>query len=94
MWALTLIVGLAGSLWVAVGPIALEAGKRLGKRPPNAEFGFLRVIPMFPLLLLGAAADLSRVAAPWGNPTRRRAQARPIGTRTMTDGPSVASFSP
>jgi hypothetical protein len=66
-WAILLIVTTATwSLWVVVGLLELRAEKLEGKRPADAGFSAVPVIPLFPMALLGAAALVDRIKAPWG----------------------------
>ena len=66
MWTLVAIVVVAWLLWAAVGLFSLEADKIQKKRPPDAGFSILPVVPLFPLLFIGLAWLIDEYAWPWG----------------------------
>lgn len=65
MWTLVAIV-VAWLLWAVVCRLALAADKLQKKRPPDAGFSIVPVIPLFPLLFIGLAWLIDRFASPWG----------------------------
>ena len=66
MWTLLAIVTVAWLLWGIVCLVALEADKRQHKRPPNAGFSILPVVPLVPLLFLELAHLLNAAGHSFG----------------------------
>jgi hypothetical protein len=55
--------------WVVFGAADAAVEVAEGRRPPDAGFSFVPVIPLFPLLFWGAAVWIDSVAPPLGTYT-------------------------
>jgi hypothetical protein len=53
-------------LWAVGGVLALHADKLHGKRPTDAGFSPMPIVPFFPLAALGVAELLNAIRASWG----------------------------
>lgn len=63
---LSILVTIAWLLWAVGGAAALHADKLENKRPKDAGFSFVPIIPLFPAIAISVAFVLDKVVAPWG----------------------------
>jgi hypothetical protein len=66
---LSILCTVAWSLWAVAGAAALRADKLEQKRPPDAGFSVVPVIPLFPIVAVVLAVFIDEHAAPWGTRT-------------------------
>jgi hypothetical protein len=64
--ALSILVFLAWVLWAVGGVLALHADKLEHKRPKEAGFSFVPIIPLFPVVAILVAVISDLVVGPWG----------------------------
>ncbi|MES2641955.1 MAG: hypothetical protein V4850_20865 [Myxococcota bacterium] len=64
--ALVALVSGAWLLWVVACVRGLSADIAEGKRPHDARFSLMPVIPVFPLMAIGLAMGIDGLSAPWG----------------------------
>jgi len=64
--SLSLLVTVAWLLWAVGGALALYADKLEHKRPRDAGFSVVPIIPVFPLLAVLVAFVVDKLVTPWG----------------------------
>ena len=63
---LSILCTIAWLLWAIACAAALRADKLERKRPPDAGFSAVPIIPLFPIVAVALAVFIDEHAAPWG----------------------------